>query len=127
MPKIILCSKCKKQLEITRKAVQGQVFDMIEPHECTEEVDIPELNKIIVKGSDISNMPPEDGGESIFKKLLRQKLTKESNKPLTSEAPPGLRDRVFEQTTGMPSKGAEGRELVIDNSEMNIDNSEMEG
>ena len=47
MPKNIFCAKCGMELFIFRKAVQGNIFDLVSPHKC-EDLQEPTLTNELV-------------------------------------------------------------------------------
>ena len=72
--KVVYCSNCGKELTIVRKAMPkfAKILDIVDPHVCTEEVQMPEL----IPQSTPIPMSPDD------RKFVRK--LNELNKPSIS-------------------------------------------
>ena len=41
MPKHLHCAQCGTELLLLRKAIRGKIYDIVEPHQCSEEIAEP--------------------------------------------------------------------------------------
>jgi len=94
--KLVYCSNCGKALPIRRKAMPkfAKILDIIDPHECSENLEMPELTP--------TNVPMREG-------KLEKELNKMSPKPsVYGVSTDNLRDRrigavdLREQTNNAP-------------------------
>lgn len=95
--KHVYCSKCGTKLGITRKAIPsyGQIVDLIPPHECSEEVQELDMEKLSVPAFQVN---VEDVENKFVQKLNDLSHVKDSRPPEyvrkevdpKSSAPPGL-------------------------------------
>jgi hypothetical protein len=122
--KPIYCAQCGNELLATRKAVNRQIVDLIEPHECGEvkspEEAIPGITPPVVvprENKPVGSRLEKEFDKFEFVKSLNDLKTKPVNletgdkrskehikgDPVTSSAPTGLLDQLKNQQTTPPS------------------------
>ena len=119
MAKHLHCANCGMELLLLRKALEGKIYNLVEPHQCSEEIAEPESGNFtpIAKPR-----PPEKVVEATFGKgKFVEKLNDLQPKPIpfeetgdkrsgdtmrkvkTSSAPPGILDNIKSLQNSIPA------------------------
>ena len=88
-PKHLFCAKCGYEVFWTRRALprMGIIFDLIEPHQCKEDVTLPEGVELPqpIKKAKPGNLDEVFAGFEFGKKL--DELEPKTKPPMTEEGP----------------------------------------
>lgn len=97
MPKQMFCSKCGMDLILIRKAISGNILDLIDPHTC-DDYHLHNLSPspVEIATENISETSDKVEGllDTFFDKPKDNRNKKDLRVPETSSAPRGIRNAL---------------------------------